>query len=68
MRNDLKIYKYFELESTFIEIFNLKKMNIIIGSIYKHPNMNLNEFNDDYLNELLDKLSKESETIFLYFF
>ena len=27
--------------------------------------MNTNEFNDDYLNELLDKLSKENETIFL---
>ena len=27
--------------------------------------MNINEFNDDYLNELLDKLSKENKTIFL---
>ena len=26
--------------------------------------MNINEFNDDYLNELLDKLSKENKTIF----
>ena len=59
------IYKSFELESTFIEICNTKKTNIIIGCIYKHPNMNINEFNDDYLNELLDKLSKESKTLFL---
>ena len=64
-RNDLKIYKSFELESTFIEICNTKRTNIIIGCIYKHPNMNINEFNDDYLNELLDKLSKENQTIFL---
>ena len=64
-RNDLKIYKSFELESTFIEIFNTKKTNIIIGCIYKHPSMNFNESNDDYLNELLDKLSKENNTIFL---
>ena len=64
-RNDLKIYKSFELESTFIEIFNTKKTYIIIGCIYKHPSMNINEFNDDYLNELLDKLSKENKTIFL---
>ena len=35
-RNDLKIYKSFELESTFIEICNPKKTNIIIGCIYKH--------------------------------
>ena len=27
--------------------------------------MNNNEFNDDYLNELLDNLSKENKTIFL---
>ena len=27
--------------------------------------MNINEFSDDYLNELLDKLSKESKTILL---
>ena len=27
--------------------------------------MNINEFNDDYLNELLDKLYKENKTIFL---
>ena len=27
--------------------------------------MNNNEFNDSYLNELLDKLSKENKTIFL---
>ena len=27
--------------------------------------MNINEFNDDYLNELLDKLSKENKIIFL---
>ena len=64
--NDLKIYKSFELESTFIEICNPKKTNVIIGCIYKHPNVNINEFDDDYLNELLDKLSKENKTIFLF--
>ena len=26
--------------------------------------MDINEFNGDYLNELLDKLSKENKTIF----
>ena len=64
-RNDLKIYKSFELESAFIQICNTNKANIIIGCIYKHPSMNINEFNNDYLNELLDKLSKENKTIFL---
>ena len=36
-RNDLKIYKRNELESTFIEIVNPRKSNIIVGVIYRHP-------------------------------
>ena len=28
--------------------------------------MNVNEFNDDYLNKLLDKLSKENKILFLF--
>ena len=40
-------------------------MNIIIGSIYRHPTMNLNEFNDNYLNILLQKISKEEKNVFL---
>ena len=28
--------------------------------------MNTNEFNDDYLNEFLEKLSKENKTIFRF--
>ena len=49
-KNDLKIYKSFELKSIFIEIFSPKK------TCY--------EFNND-LNELHDKLSKENKTAFL---
>ena len=46
-RQDLCICKLNELESTFIEITNpKKKTNIIIGCIYRHPTMNLNQFND----------------------
>ena len=39
-RNDLNIYKN-ELESTFIEIANLRKSNIIVRVIYRHPSMDL---------------------------
>ena len=48
LRQDLCIYKASELESTFIEIINPKKTNVIIGCIYRHPTMNLNEFNNNY--------------------
>ena len=64
-RNDLCIYKSTELESTFIEILSPKKANVIAGCIYRHPHMDLNEFNDYYINNLLDKLSKENKTVFL---
>ena len=35
--NDLNICKKNELESTFIEIANSKKSNIIVGVIYRKP-------------------------------
>ena len=48
-----------------IEISNPRRSNIIIGCIYRHPNMDLDEFNNNYLNILLDKLSKENKSVFL---
>ena len=62
---DLNIYKSNELESTFIEILNPKKSNIIIGCINKQPSMDLNDFNINCLNNLLDKVSKEHKSVFL---
>ena len=58
----MNIYKSAELESTFIEIINHKKL---VGCIYRHPAMDLNEFNDYYLNELLHKLSSENKSVIL---
>ena len=46
--NDLNIYKKNELESTFIEIVNPKKSNILVGVIYGHPSMDLADFNCSY--------------------
>ena len=57
-RNGLKIYKSFELESTFVKIGNPKKANIITGCFYIYAIMNINEFTDDYLRALLDQLSE----------
>ena len=64
-RNDLCICKSTELESTFIKVLNAKKTNTIVGCIYRYPNMELNEFNGYYVNNLLDKLSKENNIVFL---
>ena len=62
---DANIYKSNELESTFIEILNPRKSNIIIGCIYKHPSMDLNDFDTNYLNNILYKVSKEQTSVFL---
>ena len=53
-RNDLNIYKKNELES-----------NITVGVIYRHPFMDLADFNCNYLNKLLENTSKEQKSIFL---
>ena len=53
------------MESTIIEIVNLKKSNIIVATIHKHPSMDLTEFNSNYLHDLLEKISKEQKSVFL---
>ena len=63
-RHDLKIYKTNELESTFIELINSKKQNVLIGCVYRHPSMNQEEFNKYYLNNLLEKLAMEKKQFF----
>ena len=63
-RSDLNIYEKFELESTFVEIINRKKSNIIVGTIYRHPEMDVTEFNNIF-NNLLKKINQEQKTVFL---
>ena len=58
-QNDLNLYKINNLESRFIEITNPNKSNIIVGCIYRHPEMDLFEFIHYCLNTLLHKLEKE---------
>ena len=36
-RSDLTLYKSKEIESSFIEIIELKKKNTIVGCIYEYP-------------------------------
>ena len=64
-RTDLNLNIANQLESTFIEIINSGKSNIIVNCLYKHPSMDVSDFNKNYLNTLLDKLSKENKQVFL---
>ena len=63
--NDLNIYKKNELESTFIEIVSPKKSIIFVGVIYRHPSMDLTNFNCNFLNKLIENISKKQKSIFL---
>ena len=61
VRHDLnsKVYDPKHLESLFIEINNNKMSNDIIGVIYRHPKMELDNFNDNFLSPFMDTLSLE---------
>lgn len=64
IRKDLNIYEKEKLESIFIEQYNEKDQNTIIGCIYKHPCMDITEFNVE-IRKLLNKLSSEHKNIIL---
>ena len=55
-RNDLKMYKNNYRESIFIEIINQQKKNIILGCVYRHPCMEVNEFYNDQFSYLSENL------------
>ena len=63
-RLDLKTYKTNKLESTFFELINSKKQNILIGFIYSYPSMNQEELKKYYLNNLLEKVAMEKKQFF----
>ena len=46
--------------SLSFEILMPRNKSVIIGCIYRHPNMQLNKFNECFLSELSIKLSKEN--------
>lgn len=58
LRNDVSVYKASELEATFIEICNPKKIDVLIKSICKHRNIDIKEFKDDYFNEVVEDMKK----------
>ena len=55
-RSDLNVYKKIKLESTFVQMMNPEKSNIIIGIIYRYPKLDVTEFNN-ILNNLLKKIN-----------
>ena len=53
------MYRSKNLESIFIEIMNTNNKNIVVGCVYRHPDMEANESNEHYLSILNEKLLLE---------
>lgn len=62
-RQDLSsdMYQSKKLESTFIEISENRKKSLVVGCIYKHPGMPVNEFANAYFSPISDKVNKEKK-------
>ena len=63
VRNKLQTHKDKKLESIFIEVISQSEKNVFFDCIYKHPNLPITEFNECYLQPLLDKLSLENKDV-----
>ena len=59
------MYKPKQLESVFIKSCNENKNNIIIGCIYRYPSMELKEFNEHFLDPLMEELSAKDKPVYL---
>ena len=57
VRNDLKMILKGCLESIFTKISVDKKKKNIVGLIYRHPHMPINDFCDNFLIECLNKIA-----------
>ena len=49
-----------KLESVFVEITHPQATNTIIGSIYRHPSLDADDFNEFELRQFIQTLSKHS--------
>lgn len=53
------------LESTFAEIHVKNKPNIIVGSIYRHHALSPQDFTNNFLLLLLDKVNRQGKPLVL---
>ena len=62
-RNDLSILED-EFETIWIEIKNTKGQNVLCCCTYRHPNTDINKFNN-YIDNIMQKISKENKLLFI---
>ena len=65
IREDLKLCKSKEIESTFLEIIENNQKIVIVGCLYKHPSVAIQEFTNDFICPLLEKLLTEKKEVIL---
>ena len=68
VRNNLQIHKDKKFESIFIEVISKSQKNVVFGSIYKQPDLSITEFNECYLQPLLDKSLKNKDVVSMGYF
>ena len=59
VRQDLQFYCPNNLGFIFIGVTFPNKLILVLGSINKHPSIKHFKFNNDFMNNLLDKIKKE---------
>ena len=62
---DSTVYKTYVLESVFAEIIIPGKKNIVVGCIYRHPSMTVKDFNENFWDQLMEKLTDKKHNFLL---
>ena len=65
LRNDLNVYCPKPLESVFTEVLLFNKSIQIIGTIYKHPSINVSSFTSDHFKNMFNAIHHENKSTVL---
>ena len=65
LRNDLNVYCPKQLESVFTEVLLCNEPSQIIGTICKHPSMNVSTFTNHHLKKTLNAIHYENKSTLL---
>ena len=66
-REDLskKLYSAKELETTFCKLIMKNQTHVIVGCIYKHPRMDIDNCSENYISPFLQQISQQKKQLVL---